>query len=190
MKRLLGFMAVTAMLSSPSLAGVLTLSNESSDETDPALLDATLEFEVVSQSTLELTITNQTTAPNGYQVTAVYFNVSPEVGDLTLNSMLPAGFEDWELVPAGPPGNPTQVGVFGTFDYVLRWEGGAGGINGLDFTEPPVTFTIDIAAGGSVEQADFVTQLSDPSGNNLPAFAAAHLLISRTARMTTVRSVQ
>jgi hypothetical protein len=177
MKQLLCILAVGAMLSSPLSAGVLTLSNASSDETDPALLDATLRFEVISQSTLELTITNQTTDPNGYQITAVYFNVAPEVGALTLNT-LPLGFENWELVAAEPPGNPLQVGPFGTFDYVLQWSGGGGGIdiNALDYPPPEneVTFTIDIGPGGSVEQDDFVKQLSDPSGNNPPAYAAAH----------------
>ncbi len=55
-------------------ASIITLSQLSSDDTDPALLSATFDF-AVSGSTLTLSVTNDTLAPpNDYLISEVYFN--------------------------------------------------------------------------------------------------------------------
>ena len=107
---LLGF----ATLAGTARAGaVLTLSDLSSDETSPDVLDATLVF-AVSGSQLTLAATNDTPVGGGFDFDAIYFNAASEVEDL-----LPApGVTGWTLV------YDEKADGFGTFDYALMTESG------------------------------------------------------------------
>ena len=57
-------------------ATTITLSTHSSDETDPGVLDATLDFVITGASELTLTVTNDT--PD-YVINNVFFNGSTDV---------------------------------------------------------------------------------------------------------------
>jgi hypothetical protein len=87
----------------------LQLSTNSSDETSASLLMATFQFSVVG-STLTLTVTNDTVAPNEYDINQVYFNGPDGVG-LTPDP-LPT---DWSFDDTG-----TMVSGFGDFDFALK----------------------------------------------------------------------
>jgi MYXO-CTERM domain-containing protein len=87
----------------------LNLSTHSSDETLASVLLASFEFSVVG-STLTLTVTNDTLAPNEYDINEVYFNGPDGVG-LTPDP-LPT---DWSFDDSG-----SMVNGFGVFDFGLK----------------------------------------------------------------------
>ncbi len=149
--RCLGVLAAAAMAcpaAAHATAG-LTLSDASSDETAPALLDARLTF-ALSGDELTLTVENHTLAPFGFDISAIYFNASPSVDSLSL--------------PASPTGWTLEVdkkaGGFGTFDFALLSE------RGNDPAEigpgQSSSFVLDVSASGPLSAEDFTSFFSDP----------------------------
>lgn len=149
------------LISSAVHAGVaLNLSDMSSDETDPAMLSAVLEFEVLGDL-LTLTVTNETTDPNPFDVSAIYFNASSEIEGLLL-SQAPIG---WDLLL-----NQRADG-FGTFDFALI--GKLGGSEMLIDPGSSSMFIFDILGSDPFQETYFTSDFSTiPPGSN-PAIAAA-----------------
>jgi hypothetical protein len=123
--------AAGLLLASAASGSVITLSDFSSDATPASTLDATLDFQVVGGDTLQLTVTNDTTAPDEFNINEVFWNASSNVSGLTLlsatHSDATAGagmdgnvFGDWDPVRVPGMGNPTKAGGFGEFDFALK----------------------------------------------------------------------
>ncbi len=149
----LGALAVTNIAS----ASFIDLSGASSDETDPGLLSARMDFEVVG-NILTLTVTNNTADPTAYTINELYFNVPDGV----------------TLSFAGLPGWSDAVNVmaagFGTFDFALL-DGQGGSPNQITAGET-VVFSFTITAG-TPNKGDFITLFSDPVGDNDAYIVAA-----------------
>jgi len=110
MHTILPFLVGALLLGSgtAALGVVITLSEYSSNGTDPALLSATLDFSVAG-STLTLEVTNDTVAPNGYNINELYFNADGDVTGLSVDRFPPG----WSLVAN------SAADSFGTFDFGL-----------------------------------------------------------------------
>ena len=151
------FFASVAVLGCASMASgtIIDLSAQSSDETDPSVLDARLGFEV-NGNTLTLTVFNDTTNPFEYSINEVYFN-GDDLVDLTLDPL---------------PGWALQNGVgadgFGTFDFALiDGEGEGDGIAAGD----SLVFTFTIT--GDATKNTFIKNLSTlPPGDKQMTHAA------------------
>lgn len=139
---------------------VLTLSDLSSDETPPELLSATFDF-IVADGALQLTVRNDTDAPDGFDIDAVFFNVSPGIDGLELATPI----DGWQLVA------DERADGFGTFDYSLQT------ISGNDLAEiapqQAVTFMLQIQGDQLFDETDFTTQFSGIPPGSHPAIAAA-----------------
>ena len=100
-------------------AFVVVLSDESTDSTPADVLDATVVFDVIGGNTLELSVTNDTTAPDDFNINEVFWNASSSVSSLTLTSATHSSagdvFSAW--TPVETPSVPT--GGFGVFDFAL-----------------------------------------------------------------------
>lgn len=117
-KGLVVAMTVSVVCANGATASIITLSQFSSDETDPALLSASFDF-AVSGSMLTLSVTNDTLAPNDYLISAVYFNAPDGVtlsfdgltGWTFLTDQGADGFgrHDFALID-GQGQNPAQIG--------------------------------------------------------------------------------
>ncbi|MHC4217987.1 MAG: hypothetical protein ACYSU7_05970 [Planctomycetota bacterium] len=131
----------------------LTLSTHSSDETPAADLLATFSFDVVG-TTLTLTVTNDTIAPNEFNMNELYFNAPDGVGLTSIT--LPT---DWTFDDTG-----SMADGFGVFDFALT--------NGMGETDPgqiqpgeSLVFTFMISGGADAK--DFTSSFSfqsDPEG--------------------------
>ena len=86
----------------------LELSTHASEPIDPSILAATFDFSVTGQ-TLTLTVTNNTSLPNEYNINRIYFNANANVGNLTSSS---TGQFDLNAISGNADG-------FGMFDFVL-----------------------------------------------------------------------
>jgi hypothetical protein len=161
---LAGALLIALSAAAPSHAAVVTLSQLSSDETDPALLQATLEF-IVSGDTLVLTVSND----SAFQIHQVYFNASDNVAGLTLTSPT----SGWSLQT-----NKSADG-FGQFDFALIGDNGIPKI-GLQtiLAGDSQVFTFDItpANGATVTDMDFVLNLSSIPPGGTPSLAAAKFI--------------
>jgi hypothetical protein len=140
----------------------LFLSTHSSDETAADMLDATVDFSVVGL-TLTIDITNDTLAPDEFNINNFWFNGPDGVG-LTAGS-LPGG---WSF--HGAP-DTFQAAGFGKFDFYLR--------NSVGETDPSVinpgeTVSFVFTLSAPVDVKDFTTAFSaeDPMGA-MPAIIAA-----------------
>lgn len=164
-KNLLGVITIgLALAAGPARAATLTLSQLSSDETDPSLLDATFDF-IVSGSTLTLTVANN----SAYQIHEIYFNATSDVESLTLTS--PTSGWSLEL--------DDSADGFGRFDYAILGDRGVPrrGIQTiLSGASESFTFTIIPAGGASVDDLDFVTQLSTIPPGSRPSLGAAKFM--------------
>lgn len=152
-------------------AGLIVLSEFSSDETPADLLDATLEFSV-SGSMLTLTVTNLTDTndpPAEYDLSLVAFNATSPVENLTLLS----GLSGWSLRFLQDPGQGDGHGVggFGRFDAIL--ERGTGQDPVIAPGEAAVfTFEID----GTASQDSFTSELSRIPPGDAPMLVAAKFI--------------
>jgi len=139
--------ALIALAASAFASETVTLSTHSSDETDPSVLDATVDF-AVAGSTLTLTVTNLTPAVGGYNITEVYLNGSADITGLTLDPPV----SGWAVFTS------QHVDGFGIFDFGL--------IDGVDanpetiFPGETQVFTLDISGTGPFSEADFVRRNS------------------------------
>ena len=133
-------------------AAIIRLSDQSSDATSAALLDATFEF-TITGTTLTLKVTNNTGGPNSFNINELYWNA-------------PDGIT---LAPIGLPGawvlgtNMSGAGVFGEFDFALF-----GPVDdGTDVIMPGLFMTFDFTIGGGTpSENDFITfKSTNPPGN-------------------------
>lgn len=134
-------------------AGLINLSDLSSTEgISPDVLDATFDFQV-SNSTLTLTVDNQTTGTDSYYINQIYFNSASDV-TLTANDIDGWSFTTSESAPG-----------FGTFDYALI--GGNGNHSPQIAPSGSDIFTFNIA-GEAPDQSDFITAFSQSQGQGSP----------------------
>lgn len=138
---------------------LLALSMMSSDETDPALLDASIDFSL-SGDVLSLSILNLTSQPNTYDIDQVFFNAPIQVESLVLDPSL----DGWNLLRG------EHAGGFGRFDYSLATS------NGNDpFEIGPgelVRFELTVTANGPVSASDFASEFSVIPPGDRPSIVA------------------
>ena len=142
-------------------AAIIVISTASSDATDPAVLDATFEFSVAFD-VLTLSVTNDTSAPNTFNMNELYFNGGGGVTGLTPLGALPAG---WSF-------STNQVaGIFGTFEFALTDP-----VDNDPSTIMPLeteTFTFTILGAGPFFDTDFTTEFSTIPPGDMPSPVAA-----------------
>jgi hypothetical protein len=150
---LLAAVAASIALSLPAAAASVVLSDESSNGTPASFFDATLDFSVVG-TTLTLVVTNDTSAPDAYNVNEIFFNAANNVTSLSLTSAMHSAagnvMTDW-----APLENAIMADGFGIFDYGLT--------DGMGETDPSVigsteflTLMFSITGTGPFTGADFV----------------------------------
>ena len=155
-----GFCAIvlSLLVSVSADAGMITLSTHSTNSVNPALLDATLDFQV-SGSTLTLTVTNDTAAPNAFRISEVVFNATSNVTSLT-PSIMPAG---WSF-------NTNQnANSFGQFDFKVSSGNGMGSAAIVAGASVQFVFAF---TGDGVTVADFLTVLSTGASRSAMVVAA------------------
>ncbi len=136
----------------------LTLSGYSSDATPADLLDARLEF-VVADSTLTLTVFNDTPLIDGFLINEIFFNASSDVTSLALTPI--AG---WSLL------TDQGAGPFGVFDYQLM--GGTGIAPAQIAAQASETFEFAITGTSPFGTWDFVNEYSAPLQGDILTIAA------------------
>lgn len=157
-------------------ASTIILSEYSSDTTPASVLDATLDFTITDITELTLSVTNDTTAPDEFEMNMMFFNATDNVTGLTLQIVRSSGGEDpppeeWVLeVEAGTSG-PTKVDGFGIFDYALI--DGVGPDPHQIMPGETLEFVMDIAGTGPFYSWQFSTELSAPYAGEIQAAGAA-----------------
>ncbi len=116
-KRSCGFFAAVGflLLAGPAGAVSFVLSDLSSDSTPAAQLKALLDFEV-NGSTLSVSVRNQTLAAAPFDISTLFFNVSPDVIGLTYTGAREGDDAAWALFDSG---TSVTNWKFGTFDFAL-----------------------------------------------------------------------
>jgi hypothetical protein len=149
-------------IAAPAGATPVTLSLYSSNGTPASVMDATFDFSVVG-STLTLSVTNDTTAPDEYNINEVYFNGSADVSGLTLTSATHSAagdvMADWIPVLTG-----VMVDGFDTFDFGL--------VDGTGELAPP--------AIGPTESLVFVFSIAGPG----PSFNDLDFIVNNSMGLT------
>lgn len=166
----LALLVALALAGGAAQASTLTLSDVSSDETDAAVLAATLEFQITGASELTLSVTNDTTAPAAYVINEIFFNATSNVSALSLvsasSSLDGSVGANWGLA-TGVAGNG-----FGRFDFQLFGKSGPFERREIQPGET-VDFVLSIAGTGPFSLADFTTDLSVIPPGQLRVLAAA-----------------
>jgi hypothetical protein len=147
---------------SATFADTIILSTHSSDESPASVLDATLEF-IVVDSTLTLEVTNDTVAPDAFDLSEVHFNVLESAGVTALALISPT--EDW-LLDTG-----MDTGMFGIFDFSVI--DGVGPDPAQILPGETETFTFDISGSGPFYASDFTSEFSTVPPGDIAALAAA-----------------
>ncbi|UCF34918.1 MAG: PEP-CTERM sorting domain-containing protein [Phycisphaerales bacterium] len=145
-----------------TFAETIILSTHSSDESPAFVLDATLEF-IVVDSTLTLEVTNDTTAPDTFDISEVHFNVLESAGVTALALISPT--EGWFLR------TNVDTGMFGVFDFTVI--DGVGEVPTQILPGETEAFTFDISGGGPFYASDFTSDFSTIPPGDMPALAAA-----------------
>ncbi len=148
-RSLVAIVGVASLLAAPeATATAIVLSSHSNDPgVDAELLAATLDFRVVG-NTFTLTATNDTSAPNAFEISSIYFNASDAVTGLSLTSSPP----NWRLRTGG-----AVVQDFGRFDFELRVQ------NNQNAEIQPgaiAEFVFTVSGLGPFEDADFTDVFS------------------------------
>lgn len=126
----------------PAAALTIMLSDMSSDATPASTLDATLDFTVLGGNQLQIVVTNDTTAPDEFNISEIYWMGSGDVTSLALvsatHSVNGDVFAAWNPVEAA-----MMVDGFGIFDFGLTDGVGEGNPN---IIQPgnSITFVLDI----------------------------------------------
>jgi hypothetical protein len=161
MRRLTVIFLVLAALALSTSAGAtpVTLSTHSSEANPgPAVLDATFDFSVAG-TTLTLVATNDTTAPDEFNINQVYFNASSAVTDLTLESAEHSVEgdvkSDWLPLLTG-----VMVDGFGIFDFGMQ-EGVGENTPSVIGPSESVTFVFSILGTEPFTDADFIQPSTD-----------------------------
>jgi PEP-CTERM motif-containing protein len=119
-------LAAILLASHSSRAGTFEFSEISSDTTPSAWLAATLDYDLVDPSTLEIRVRNETAAPALFDITLIFFNAATNLDYLTLVSATSSVEGDntqaWYL---GHYGYDRATVNFGEFDYSLRTASGS-----------------------------------------------------------------
>jgi hypothetical protein len=155
-------------------ATTIILSTHSSDETDPAVLDATFDFSITGASELTLTITNDT--PD-YVISSVFFNGSTDVTSLTFDSATkdPSGSATnvtgrWIFSQAPPP---IVADGFGGFDFNLEDKGNGSPATREILAGETVAFVFTITGTGPFDMDDFAAEFSTVPPGDTQSIAAA-----------------
>lgn len=147
----------------------LDLSSASSDLTPASTLDATFGFSVVGGDTLTLTVTNDTTAPDEFNINQVFWNGSAAVSSLTLvsasHSVVGNVLAGWDPVLTGQ-----SAGGFGAFDFALVDGVGENNANVIGPGES-IAFTLSIA--GNCADSNTCSMADFDAANGLGYLAAA-----------------
>ncbi len=170
--------AGAAMLAAPATASIIALSTDSSEPgIDPSLLSATLDFQITGGGTeLTLTVTNNTSAPNEFNINRIFFNAGGNVTGLTLTGE-PGGNAAWQLVPFDP-GDPlaTHADNFGIFDFMLQHGPPLGHNHHIIEPLDVRVFTFDIKGTGDFFDTDFIA-LSEQFDSNMLMLGAAKFVM-------------
>ena len=154
-------LAAALLVATEAGASQIVLSDASSEATIAAdLLDATLDFDVSGGNTLTLTVTNDS---SGYDLMAIFFNASPGVSELSLDS----GPKKWGLVTFSESG-----AGFGIFDFAVAVQNGKEGKDGFDAGATAV-FVFGITGIGIIDALDFTGELSATPSGGVAKTAAA-----------------
>jgi hypothetical protein len=103
---------------STAQASTINLSSVSSDATPASSLSATIDTQILGGDTLQLTVTNDTTAPNEFNINQVYFNGSDDVTSLVLSTATHSDIGD-VLGDWAPVVHVAGANGFGDFDFGL-----------------------------------------------------------------------
>ncbi len=153
----LAAIAVSLVCANTATASIITLSQLSSDDTDPALLSATFDF-AVSGNTLTLSVTNDTLAPIDYLISEVYFN-APDGVTLSFD-----GLAGWSFLTG-----QTADG-FGRHDFALI-DGQGNELDQIESGET-VIFSFTILTGSLTPQSILSSFSEIPPGNQSMVIAA------------------
>ena len=149
---------------------MITISTLSSDATDPGELDATFEFTIVA-GVLKLEVTNETSAPNTFNINELYFNGGGNVTGLT--PLAVDGLPDGWIFSTNMPADG-----FGTFEFGLT-----GPVDDAPEAIMPletVEFQFTILGVGPFFETDFTTEFStNPPGDMISPVAAKFVFGSR-----------
>lgn len=153
---------LAALLFGASLSAhavMLTLSDVSSDATDAALLDATMQFNVTGTQ-LSLVVTNNTADPSAYRLTEVFFNANSNVSGLSYVSA--TSNTDGNITSAWSLSNNIGADGMGEHDFALF--DGTGNDPDQIAAGENVTFVFDIDNAG-VTATDFLELSTNPPGS-------------------------
>jgi hypothetical protein len=163
------FLALPLVVATSAGATTIVLSQFSTDSTPASVLDATLDISVAGNQ-LTLTVTNDTTAPDEYDITEVFFNAASNVSGLTLDSATHSVQGDvlslWNL------GTDDAAGGLGSFDFHLFTDNP--GDTATEDIEPGqnVVFVFTISGTGPFDENDFLELSSIPPGSTQVLAAA------------------
>jgi uncharacterized protein (TIGR03382 family) len=166
---------ISVMLLATSASGsIITLSQYSSNGTPASVMDATLEFTLSSNNladspTLTLAATNDTTAPDTYNINELYFNLPDwrSIDSITL-----------DLVDGSPPSAWSQVGIvmvdgFGDFDVGVT--DGTTPVNVIIPTQTK-TFEFTLTGTGNIYDTDFTDPDNLSTNNSFLAVVAGKFI--------------
>ena len=128
-------------------AAMILLSTAATHGADPALLDASIEFEVTGNA-LTITVTNTTEELHPYHINQILFNASSDVTSVQETSM-PTG---WSLA------THRNANAFGHFEYMIH--GGAGANSQALLPGDSAMFVLTFQ-GSNVTAEDFLSEFSD-----------------------------
>lgn len=158
---------VTGMfaLAAPVQGATIILSEYASDGATPppaSDLDATLDFTLSSNMLeddpiLTFTVQNQTTAPNEYDMNALYFNAPDNVTGMSVIS----GGTGWTLDFDNAPGNGFNCNGFGMYDVALT--DGVGGVDSEIIPGEIHVFEIQLSGSGWISDIGFVSEFTELS---------------------------
>jgi len=163
-----GLLGATAVAGAASATSIVLSTNSSEDPGYPqaSVLDATLDFSVAG-TTLTLTVSNDTSGADEFDMSELLFNGSANVSSVTLTSVdgnaCPGALCGWAL------GTSAAADGFGVFDFHLV--DGFGPDPDQIAAGETVVFVFSVNAG--LVDADFTTTLSSIPPGETPALAAA-----------------